>query len=164
MKRGFQPVQETYKKYGQTVSAHGTSTTIYPPTILPTRSDAKSAGYDFYTPIDFQVLPHSKMLIWTNVKAYMQDNEVLQIFVRSSIGIKQDCVLANGTGIIDASYYENEDNDGNIGICLVNRTGQTKEFKAGERIAQGLFLNYLIADEDNVLGDERKGGIGSSGK
>lgn len=164
MKRGFQVVQEKDKKYGETVSAHGTSTTIYPPTILPTRADDKSAGYDFYTPIDFLVLPHSKITIWTNVKAYMQDDEVLQLFVRSSIGIKHDCVLANGTGIIDASYYGNEDNDGNIGICLVNRTGQSKEFKAGERIAQGVFLNYLIADEDGVLGNERKGGIGSSGK
>lgn len=164
MKRGFKEVTNQKKKYGETVKAHGIEQIIFPPTQLPTRSDTRSAGYDFYTPVDFQVLPNSKMLIWTNVKAYMQDDEVLQLFVRSSIGIKHDCVLANGTGIIDASYYENIDNDGNIGICLVNRTGQTKEFKAGDRIAQGIFTKYLLADEDNTTSEERTSGIGSSGK
>lgn len=164
MKRGFKEVIDGKKKYGEGVRAHNIEQVIYPPTTLPTRADDKSAGYDFYTPIDFQVLPNSKMIIWTNVKAYMQDDEVLQLFVRSSIGIKHDCVLANGTGIIDASYYENEDNDGNIGICLVNRTGQTKEFKAGSRIAQGIFTKYLVADEDITTSDKRTGGIGSSGQ
>ena len=164
MNRGFKVVVDEHKKYGEGVRAHGVSQVIYPPIQLPTRADKRSAGYDFYTPVDFAVLPHSKMLIWTNVKAYMQEDEVLQIFVRSSIGIKHDCVLANGTGIIDASYYENKDNDGNIGIVLVNRTGQTKEFRAGERIAQGIFTKYLLVDEDMTTSEERTGGIGSSGK
>lgn len=163
MKRGFKVVVDEHKKYGEGVRAHGINQVIYPPILLPTRADKRSAGYDFYTPVDFAVLPHSKMTIWTNVKAYMQEDEVLQLFVRSSIGIKHDCVLANGTGIIDASYYENPDNDGNIGIVFVNRTGQTKEFKAGSRIVQGIFTKYLIADEDETLNDERIGGIGSSG-
>lgn len=164
MNRGFKEVSDANKKYGEQVKLHGKEIVVFPETTLPTRADAKSAGYDFYTPVDVKVLPQSKQIVWTNVKAYMQDDEVLQLFVRSSIGIKHDCVLANGTGIIDASYFNNADNEGNIGICLVNRTGQTKEFKAGERIAQGIFVKYLTADEDVSLSDERKGGIGSSGQ
>ena len=83
---------------------------------LPTRGTKSSAGYDFYSPIDTTIKPHEKQVIWTDIKSYMQENEVLMIYVRSSIGIKKGLVLANGTGIIDKDYYNNSDNDGNIGI------------------------------------------------
>lgn len=160
--RGFKEVKN--KKYGKKVVAYGTETLIYPKTHLPVRSDGASAGYDFSTPVDVQVLPGHTEVVWTNVKAYMEQDEVLQIFVRSSIGIKKGIVLANGTGIIDASYYNNEGNEGNIGIALKNTTGQTVEFKAGERIAQGIFTKYLTADDDAPTNDTRTGGIGSTGK
>jgi dUTP pyrophosphatase len=129
--------------------------------LLPKRSTSKSSGYDFYSPIDICVHPGSKKLIWTNIKAYMQDDEVLQIYIRSSVGIKKGLVLANQVAIIDADYHSNPDNDGNIGICLYNRTNETIMVKAGERIAQGIFVKYLVADNCNS-DNERIGGIGST--
>lgn len=149
--RGFEPVESKFRKENSAVK-------------LPVRSDKRSAGYDFYSPTSHIVKAHSKELIWTNVKAYMLPNEVLMIYVRSSIGIKKGLTLANGTGIIDSSYYSNIDNDGNIGICLFNNTNEDIIIDNGERIAQGVFMNYLITDEDFVLNTERIGGIGSSGK
>lgn len=131
---------------------------------LPTRSDNNSAGYDFYTPVDIVIEPQGRVLVWTDVKAYMQDNEVLMLYIRSSIGVKQGVVLSNGTGVIDASYYSNPDNDGRIGISLFNTSDKEVQIKAGERIAQGVFIQYLVADDDNVLNKERIGGFGSSGK
>jgi len=163
MKRGFKEVTEKHRKHGQKVNIHGTDIVVHPRTFLPVRATARSAGYDFATPIDFKIPPHSTYILWTNVKAYMQEGEVLKLFVRSSIGIKEGIRLANGTGIVDADYFENPDNDGNIGIALHNHTGQTKLFKAGDRIAQGIFMNYLIADDDDASG-ERTGGTGSTGK
>ena len=163
MSRGFKEVKEEAKQYSKSISIHGQTTTIYPKTTLPKRSDAASAGYDLFTPIDVLIMPGETKVIWTNVKAYMEPDEVLQIFVRSSIGIKKGIVLANGTGIIDASYYENESNDGNIGLALKNTTGQAIEINAGERLAQGIFTKYLIADTDEVMNTSRTGGIGSSG-
>jgi dUTP pyrophosphatase len=160
--RGFEEVAEPFKKHGQKFNVHGKEAVFFPETQLPIRADKGSAGYDFYTPVDVIVLPGHSLTVWTNVKAYMNDEEVLKIYVRSSVGINHNVVLANGTGIIDGSYYENPKNDGNIGICLRNNSGQAKEYKAGERIAQGVFLPYLIADEDTVLKDSRDGGIGSS--
>ena len=162
--RGFLEVSEPFIKYKKKVAAHGKTLDIAPETFLPKRADVGSAGYDFYTPVDIMLLPGETKVIWTNVKAFMQPNEVLLLFIRSSVGVKQNVTLANGTGVIDVSYFENKDNDGNIGIALRNNTGQAKEFKAGERIAQGIFMPYLVADEDEVMGDERKGGFGSSGK
>lgn len=149
--RGFESVSDKHRKHDNLL-------------VLPLRADAKSAGYDFITPTAFTLHPGEKHVVWTDVKAYMQDNEVLQLFVRSSVGIKRNVVLANGTGIIDASYYNNPDNDGNIGICLINMSDQIQRFDSGERIAQGIFTTYLAADNDYVLHSERKGGFGSSGK
>jgi dUTP pyrophosphatase len=85
------------------------------------------------------------------------------LYVRSSIGVKKGLVLSNGTGIIDASYYSNPDNDGRIGISLFNTSNKEVQLLAGERIAQGVFIQYLEADEDSVLNKERTGGFGSSG-
>ena len=164
MSRGFKEVKDESKQYKKIIEVYGKVETIYPKTILPIRADKESAGYDFSTPINVLIMPGETKVIWTNVKAYMEPDEVLQVFVRSSIGIKKGIVLANGTGIIDASYYENESNDGNIGLALKNTTGQAIELNAGERIGQGIFTKYLIADEDKTMNDKRIGGIGSSGK
>lgn len=131
---------------------------------LPTRSDKHSAGYDFYAPFNVELKPSARKLIFTNVKAYMQPYEVLKVYIRSSLAIKQGLMLANGVGVVDASYYNNEGNEGNIGICLVNTSPNTIFINQGDRIAQGIFEVYLPADEDIVTSDVRKGGFGSSGK
>ena len=126
---------------------------------LPTRGDDRSAGYDFYAPEDVLIQPGEKVTIWSDVCSYMLPDEVLMLYVRSSIGIKKGLVLANGTGIIDSSYYPN-----NIGICLFN-TGQLPvKILKGDRVAQGVFMKYLTADNDEVLNKARKGGFGSSGR
>ena len=131
---------------------------------LPTRSDKGSAGYDFYSPIDFEIKPGETIIIPTDVKAKMLTNEVLLLFVRSSIGIKKHIVLANGTGVIDSTYYSNPDNDGNICGAFSNLGTETQVFKAGDRIMQGVFLEYLTTVDDKPLNAERTGGIGSTGK
>lgn len=131
---------------------------------LPIRADKGSAGYDIYTPITVEIQPNHQVLIWTDVKTYMQEDEVLYIHVRSSIGVKKGLRMANVTGIIDSTYYENQNNDGNIGICLKNTSDKVVILEAGERIAQGVFHKYLVADNDEVMDEERKGGFGSSGQ
>jgi dUTP pyrophosphatase len=85
------------------------------------------------------------------------------LYVRSSVGVKKGIVLSNGTGIIDASYFSNKSNDGNIGLALYNTSDKEVVLEAGERIAQGLFMNYLVTDNDEVLNAQRVGGFGSSG-
>lgn len=133
-------------------------------TVLPKRKTAKSAGYDFVLPCDVRLNPRSvSAIIPTNVKAFMPDDEVLMLYIRSSIGIKQHVTLANGTGIIDADYFSNPDNDGNIGICLQNNSDEIVSFKKGERIMQGIFVKYAVCDSDKT-NEVRKGGFGSTGK
>jgi dUTP pyrophosphatase len=145
--RGFEIVPHEYRKHPEV------------DIILPTRGDDRSAGYDFYLPQPVLITPGNKITIWTDVCSYMQPDEVLMLYVRSSIGIKKGLVLANGTGIIDSSYYPN-----NIGICLYNSSDEKVNLLRGDRIAQGIFMKYLTADNDEVLNKSRKGGFGSSGR
>ena len=103
--RGFKIVSDNHRKSQEEIT-------------LPTRGTKKSAGYDFYSPINIQIQPNEKVCIWSDVKAYMQEGEVLLLFVRSSIGIKKNLMLCNGTGVIDSTYFNNADNEGNIMCCL----------------------------------------------
>lgn len=148
MARYFKVVKDEYRKNSGDIK-------------LPTRSDPRSAGYDFYSPIDITIQPGEKQLIWTDIKAYMLPDEVLKLYVRSSMG-KYPVVIANGTGIIDSSYFENANNDGNIGFNLLNLSNKPYEIHIGDRIGQGVFGKYLVTDDDNTTG-ERAGGFGSSG-
>ena len=150
--RGFEIIKDEHRKHSDVEIQ------------LPTRGDSRSAGYDFYSNETVVLQPKQSHLFWTDVKSYMLDDEVLSIHVRSSIGTKKDLMLKNTTGIIDSSYYENVSNDGNIGICLVNMGDKIQKIEKGERIAQGIFTKYLIADDDICLKLERTGGFGSSGK
>lgn len=132
--------------------------------IIPTRSDNGSAGYDFYTPQDIIVKPGESVLFKTNIKAQMQPDEVLLLYIRSSVGIKKHIILSNGTGVIDSTYYGNPDNEGNIMCALYNYGAEEQTITAGDRVMQGVFTKYLTANNDIVVNKQRTGGIGSSGK
>lgn len=148
--RGFEEISNDFKK-------------INTETTLPTRGSKYSAGYDFYSKESVTIEPGKQHVFWSDVKAYMMDGEVLEMHVRSSIGIKKGLVLSNSTGIIDSDYYSNSSNDGNIGLSLRNVSETTQTIEVGERIAQGIFKPFLLAD-DIVCEDERSGGIGSTNK
>ena len=129
---------------------------------LPQRATSKSAGYDFYSPFSFELYPSETIKIPTGIKAYMQDDEVLKIYIRSSLGFKYDVGLSNMVGVIDADYHNNPNNEGHIWIKLINHGDKTLSINKGEAIAQGIFEKYLKADNDKPVKDERVGGIGST--
>ena len=128
---------------------------------LPVRATKHSAGYDICTPIDFTIPSGACVKVKTDIKAKIKDDEVLLIFVRSSVGIKKNIVLMNGTGIIDRDFYNNKDNDGNITLALHNYGNDLQTFKAGDRICQGVFVKYDTVEDDDVE-TVRTGGIGST--
>lgn len=132
---------------------------------MPERKTQKSAGYDFCLPEDVVLEPGKLQLVPTGVKAYMQDDEYLGMHIRSSMAVKKRIMLVNNVGIIDADYYNNEDNEGHIMLALLNMGTEPVALPKGERVAQGIFYNYLVADGD---GDSEKavrgGGFGSTSK
>lgn len=103
----------------------------------------------------------ASIILPTGIKAYMQDNEVLVMAVRSSSGIKKAIKQANPPSWIDADYYNNPDNEGHIKFAISN---DMIHFDSPiMNIAQGIFINYLVADTGNSE-YERIGGIGSTGQ
>lgn len=177
---------------------------------LPTRSTAKSAGYDISIihPDVYKLMqdPECKMTLeemweqvkdtWreryylpngqtrclfpTGIKASMEDDEVLMLFIRSSVAVKQGIKLSNNVAIIDADYYNNPDNEGHIMVALdiPLRPVSPGEFIFAKsynearfldfdgptmRICQGIFLDYEMTDNDTVSA-ERTGGFGSTGR
>lgn len=134
---------------------------------LPKRSTEKSAGYDFFNPERVEIPPYKigddPILIKTGVKAKMQNDEVLKLYNRSSNPKKKKLVIPNGVGIIDADYYGNEENDGEIGFIFYNLSNETVVIEKHEKLGQGIFEKYLITDDDIAIG-KRTGGFGSTGK
>ncbi len=130
---------------------------------IPARKTKLSAGYDLASAIDLKIEPGEMKLAPTGVKAYFENDEVLKIYIRSSMAVKCGLTLMNNVGIIDADYYDNEKNEGHIFVPIKNLSDETIFIKKGERIAQGIFQKYLLADGDNFeTGADRNGGFGST--
>lgn len=134
---------------------------------LPIRKTKYSAGYDIEAAEDV-VIPSFKKginptLIKTGIKAYMQDDEVLYLYNRSSNPKKKGLILANSVGVIDKDYYGNPDNDGHIMFAFYNIKDEDVEIKKGETVGQAVFQKYLVVDNDNAEG-MRLGGFGSTNK
>lgn len=144
--RGFEVVRDDMRKTNGDIT-------------LPTRGTSRAMAYDFYANDNYVVAPGQIAKVWTDVKAYMGDNECLILNVRSSMGGK--LMLANTAGWIDADYYANENNDGNIGVFLLNISDRIISIAKGERVAQGAFFNFLVADNGNT-DTVRTGGFGST--
>ncbi len=134
---------------------------------IPVRKTKNSAGYDIEAAEDVMV-PAFKAgmkptLIKTGLKAYMQADEMLCLYNRSSNPGKKGLILANSVGIVDSDYYGNPDNDGHIMFAFFNFKDEDVEIKKGDCIGQGIFEKFLIVDGDNAEG-QRMGGFGSTSK
>lgn len=159
--------------------------------ILPERKTAYSAGYDFYIAEDIIIQPYSyhmelmkdamkwvpytldemsqwtkklqakPTLVSTGVKCQLDKNTYLELSVRSSSPLKYWLILANGVGIIDADYYNNPSNEGEIFFQLINLSPFLIKLHKGDIIGQGIIKPYLITENDKSNG-ERKGGLGST--
>lgn len=133
--------------------------------IIPRRSTKLSAGYDVFAPHDIDLMPNEYIKIDTGLKAYMQPGEVLLALPRSSLGFKYFCRLANTVGVIDADYYDNPENEGQISVEIRNEGLMPMHVEKGKAIAQFIFVPFLLADGDSFeSGDKRKGGFGSTDK
>jgi len=137
--------------------------TSYNDILLPKRATASAAGYDFYAPFSFSLKPGEIIMIPTGIKACLNNNEFLAIYVRSSMGFKYNIRMCNQVGIIDCDYYNNTFNEGHIFIKLQNEGNGEYNINKGDKICQGIIQQYYIVENDNV-DNIRKGGLGSTDK
>lgn len=135
---------------------------IYNTLKLPRRATAGSAGYDFFSPVDFELKPGESLKIPTGIRAEMENDWVLKLYPRSGLGFKFRLQLNNTVGIIDSDYFHS-DNEGHIFIKITNDSneGKTVQVQAGTGFAQGIFLEYGITVDDDATAI-RNGGFGST--
>ena len=160
---------------------------------LPERSTKYSAGYDFYAPENVIIPSSLKefhkngrfaydsnivgtkeiseefnyivkpFVLRTGIKAYMESDEFLALYIRSSSPSKLGFAMANSVAVIDKDYYGNPNNDGEIGFLIYNLSSTDTYISKGDKIGQGIFQKYYLADSDNAEGS-RVGGYGSTGR
>lgn len=134
---------------------------------LPEKGSKKAAGYDFYSAEDVVINPFKSpediVYVKTGVKALFPDDVALLLLNRSSNPKKKGLFLANGVGLVDADYYNNSANEGEIAFAFMNMTTAPIEIKINDKLGQGMFVSYKdltnYSDKDVA---ERTGGFGSS--
>lgn len=137
---------------------------IYETIKLPKRATIGSAGYDFYTPINFTLKPQETINIPTGIRVKINEGWFLAIFPRSGLGFKFRLQMNNTVGIIDSDYFYS-DNEGHIFVKLTNDTneGKTVSVAQGTGMVQGIFMQYGVTIDDDAT-EVRNGGFGSTTK
>ena len=134
---------------------------------LPKRATKYSAGYDFYVSGDVAILSKGSYIIPTGIRWVCDKeedkNKVLQIYPRSGMGFKTGVRLMNTVGIIDADYWEGN-NEGHIMVKLYNPMDSHLHIKDGDAIVQGVITEYHTCDDEEEIVEKRTGGMGSTDK
>ncbi len=121
---------------------------------LPQRKTGASTGYDFAAAEAVAIPSGECALVPTGVKAYMQPDEVLLIYIRSSTALKKRLMLMNSVGVIDADYYGNAENEGHIYIDKEEITSYPvyKRARAGiGYLPQEASVFRKMSVEDNIM-------------
>jgi hypothetical protein len=129
---------------------------------LPTRASKGSAGYDFRSTRALTIMPGEVAVIPSGVRCRMNEDWVLLLAPRSSLGFKYHMFLTNTIGVIDSDYHGAK-NYGHIMIEIKNTSNKPMPLKIGERFCQGIFIQYGVTDDDKAEG-KRTGGMGSTGQ
>lgn len=130
---------------------------------LPEYSTSQSAGMDIRASIDAPIVlkPLERKLISTGLYLAIPDGYEVQIRPRSGLALKYGISVLNSPGTIDADYR------GEIGIVLVNLSGDEFVVNDGDRIAQMVVAKYeqaswkVVAELDET--ERSTGGFGHTG-
>ena len=101
-------------------------------------------------------------LVSTGIKCFIPENYYLELSVRSSCPLKHWLILANGVGIVDADYYNNPDNEGEIFFQVINLSPVDIILHKGDTIGQGIIKTYCMFAEETAPTETREGGFGST--
>ena len=96
--------------------------------VTPTRATEGLIGLDFYSPADYIILPHSQLLIPTQIKLQIPLGHYGRLASKSGLAILHQ--LHVGAGVIDPDYT------GEIMVLLINTASRVHPIKKGDPITQ----------------------------
>jgi dUTP pyrophosphatase len=135
---------------------------LRPSISLPSYETTGSAAFDLAAAEDVLVPAAQVRLVPTGLVVEVPAGMFLGIFARSSTPLKRGLMVANGVGVVDSDYCGPDDE---VKIAVVNFTAEPVQVRAGDRIAQGIFLPAARVQWEEVeqLRADSRGGFGSTG-
>lgn len=127
---------------------------------VPFKASRKAAGYDLTSYYDYEIPPHGKELIYTEIEVALPEGTYGRIAPRFSLAWKFHIDV--GAGVINSDYR------GEIGIVLFNHSNTAFKIQKGDRVAQ-LILERIENEEELKIVDDLKStergenGFGSTG-
>jgi len=131
---------------------------------IPSYSTPLSAGMDIRANIDEPVTlkPGERRLIPTGLFIALPQGYEAQMRPRSGLALKNGISLVNTPGTIDADYR------GEIGVIVINLSGENFTINDGDRICQMVIKRYETVEWEvcNTLDETNRGegGFGHTGK
>jgi dUTP pyrophosphatase len=137
-------------------------TRIHRGATIPRYETDDSAGFDLSSVADVTVQPGKIALVPTGLVVRVPQRMFLGIFARSSTPVKKGLMIANGVGVIDPDYCGAADE---VKIAVLNFTAEPVLVKAGDRLAQGIFLQAPRVEWVEAEPRRRsRGGFGATGR
>lgn len=131
---------------------------------LPKYESAQAAGMDIRCNIEAPITlqPMERKLIPTGLYIELPAGYEAQIRPRSGLALKRGLTVLNTPGTIDADYR------GEVGVILINLSGEAQTIEPGERICQMVIARHETPEvvEVEELSDTERGagGFGHSGR
>lgn len=137
-------------------------TRIHPDARLPRYETDGSAAFDLASVADVTIAPGKIALLPTGLVIRVPLRMFLGIFARSSAPVKRGLMIANGVGVIDPDYCGATDE---VKIAVLNITDEVVHVRAGDRLAQGIFLQAPRVEwVEDVPRETSRGGFGATGR
>ena len=129
---------------------------------VPTRAHPGDAGLDLYSTEELDLYPGERALVGTGIAVHIPRGYVGLVHPRSGLAVKHGITVLNTPGTVDAGYH------GEIKVILYNSSDRPYDISVGDRIAQLVIQEVVLADFEEVDGfdetDRGENGFGSSGK
>ena len=131
---------------------------------LPRYESAQAAGMDIRCNISESITlqPMERRLFPTGLYIELPAGYEAQIRPRSGMALKRGITVLNTPGTIDADYR------GEVGVILINLSGEAQTIEPGERICQMVIARHEQPEviEVEALSDTERGagGFGHSGR
>ena len=118
---------------------------------------------DLFLAQDLTVRPGETVVAPLGIKLNIPVGYGLFILPRSGVSRKTDVRIANAPGLIDHGYKDE------VGVLVWNKGEDSLLCRAGERIAQACLIEtpeilVRVVPEDQIKGEDRGGGWGSTGE
>ena len=130
---------------------------------LPAYATEGASGMDIraYLPSEISLAPLQRVLVPTGIYLSIPAGYEVQVRPRSGLALKQGLTCLNTPGTIDADYR------GEVGVILINLSGEMQVVRDGDRIAQ-LVVQRVARAEWRVVEvlaetERNAGGFGHTG-